>query len=127
MEDIHLRLQADLVWLTWIAFFIALPFYHFIRQRDPLIRWHEHGNVLTKPYGIWDLCGVVVFFMGMTALVSLEGEESAELTTNVLLTGSLMNIAIVCFSFSLALMCFVCVSIMNYEDFQKKAITKKVE
>jgi|MDTC01.1.fsa_nt_gb membrane protease YdiL (CAAX protease family) len=97
MEDIHLRLQVDLVWLTWIAFFIALPFYHFIRQRDPLIRWHEHGNVLTKPYGIWDLCGVVVFFMGMTALASLGGEESAELTTNVLLTGSLMNIAIVCF------------------------------
>ena len=30
-----------------------------------------------------------------------------------------------CFSFSLALMCFVCVSsIMNYEDFQKKATTK---
>ena len=31
---------------------------------------------------------------------------------------------VMCFSFSLALMCFVCVSIMNYEDFQKKATTK---
>ena len=32
---------------------------------------------------------------------------------------------VMCFSFSLALMCFVCVSIMNYEDFSEESNHQK--
>ena len=101
MEAIHLRVQTDLIWMTWIAFLIALPFYHFLRQRDPLIRWHEHGNVSTKPFQLFDVGLVLLFFLGTTALNKLAEAQSvgkeAELSLELLMTNGLLNIAILCF------------------------------
>ncbi len=101
MEAIHLRVQTDLIWMTWIAFLIALPFYHFLRLRDPLIRWHEHGNVSTKPFGMLDVGLVLAFFLGMTAINKFAEAKSVgkdvELTLELLLTNGLLNVAILCF------------------------------
>ena len=71
MDAISSRIQLDLWWFSWIAFAIAIPLYAFLRQRDPLIRWHEHGNVSTRSFNGFDLAVVIGFFLFSTMRLSM--------------------------------------------------------
>ncbi len=107
MEAIHERIQTDLHWFIWIAFAAALPIYHFLRQRDPLIRWHEHGNVETKPFSWQDVAVIVAFFLLLPQILKVlaeflaqASEEPAkefELSSTMLLTDALTKIALISF------------------------------
>ncbi len=102
MDPVHARIHDDLWWFTWIAFAIALPLFAFLRQRDPLIRWHEQGNVSTKPFGYIDLGVVVLFFFALklatgAAVSQTTASESSPLTVTLMLTDSLLKIAVMSF------------------------------
>ena len=102
MEAIHERIQTDLWWFSWIAFAVAIPLFAFLRQRDPLIRWHEHGNVSTKPFNAIDLVLVVAFFLGFKAILTValgsrEATEAENFTSVVILTDMLVKIALLSF------------------------------
>ena len=75
MAAIEERIQADLWWFGWLAFAVALPLFALLRQRDPLIRWHEDGNVPTKPFKVVDLVLVIAFFLGWKVVLTMFGEE----------------------------------------------------
>lgn len=102
MDPVHERIQADLWWFTWIAFALALPLYAFLRQRDPLIRWHEHGNVATKAFDARDLALVLVFFFGlklamMGAMAQRSPADPTSFTATLMLTDMLLKIALASF------------------------------
>lgn len=109
MEVIYERIQTDLRWFTWIAFAVALPLYAFLRQRDPLIRWHEHGNVSTKAFNALDLALVVLFFLGVRLIVlgaqalpsvtvtSNEPLSAADISSLLILTDILMKVGLASF------------------------------
>ena len=102
MEAIHERIQTDLWWFSWIAFAVAIPLFAFLRQRDPLIRWHEHGNVSTKPYQAIDLILVVAFFLGFKAILTVavgprDAAEPQTFTSVMILTDMLVKIALLSF------------------------------
>ncbi len=102
MEIVHERIQTDLWCFSWIAFAVALPLFAFLRQRDPLIRWHEHGNVSTKPYGGIDLILVLAFFLGIKAVITVfvanrETPGPENFTAAVMLTDILLKIAVASF------------------------------
>ncbi|HUF63836.1 MAG TPA: CPBP family intramembrane glutamic endopeptidase [Verrucomicrobiales bacterium] len=56
-------LHFDLLVLTWLALFLAVPAYALVRKTSPLARWNEHGNVYTGIFGKADLLLVVLFFL----------------------------------------------------------------
>ena len=81
MDAISSRIQMDLWWFSWICFAIAIPLYAFLRQRDPLIRWHEHGNVSTRTFNGFDLAVVIGFFLVFKLLMMLGTKPSSEAVT----------------------------------------------
>lgn len=102
MELVHERIQTDLWCFAWVAFAIALPLFAFLRQRDPLIRWHEHGNLSTKPYQGLDLALVVFFFFGLKvvldfATAGMESPTPDAFTSVTILTDMLLKIALLSF------------------------------
>ncbi|MFT4638183.1 MAG: membrane protease YdiL (CAAX protease family) [Verrucomicrobiales bacterium] len=103
MEAIHERIQTDLWWFAWIAFAVAIPLFAFLRQRDPLIRWHDHGNVSTKPFNWIDLILVVLIFFGIKVIMmtfvspASEGAEPPKFTSAMILTDMLVKIAMLSF------------------------------
>lgn len=81
MDAISSRIQMDLWWFSWISFAIAIPLYAFLRQRDPLIRWHEHGNVSTRSFNGFDLAVVIGFFLVFKLLMMLGTKPNSEAVT----------------------------------------------
>jgi membrane protease YdiL (CAAX protease family) len=50
MPDLSKLLLLDIFNLTLIMLGLGLIAYALIRRSNPLIRWHEHGNVWTDPF-----------------------------------------------------------------------------
>ncbi len=81
MDAISTRIQLDLWWFSWIAFGVAIPLYAFLRQRDPLIRWHEHGNVSTRSFNGFDLGVMLAYFLVLQGILMLGTKPSSEAVT----------------------------------------------
>ena len=81
MDSISSRIQMDLWWFSWIAFGVAIPLYAFLRQRDPLIRWHEHGNVSTRSFNGFDLGVVLGYFLVLQGALMLGTKPASEAIT----------------------------------------------
>lgn len=100
MDVVSSRIQMDLWWFSWIAFAIAIPLHAFLRQRDPLIRWQEHGNVGTGAFREVDLALIIGFFfvlkLGMLQLLTPTGEPPVIEAATILLD-MLIKIAVASF------------------------------
>ena len=66
----------DSYYLTIIALSVGLVTFTFVRLMNPLIRWHEHGNVWTGPFKREDLA-VVFALVGWFSLQVLGGLKIA--------------------------------------------------
>ncbi|MEM0897790.1 MAG: type II CAAX endopeptidase family protein [Verrucomicrobiota bacterium] len=49
------QILLDVFHISLLALVVGLLTYYFIRSSNPLIRWHEHGNVWTAPFGFHEL------------------------------------------------------------------------
>ena len=81
MDAISSRIQMDLWWFSWIAFGVAIPLYAFLRRRDPLIRWHEHGSVSTRSFNGFDLGVVLGYFLVLQGALMLGTKPTSEAIT----------------------------------------------
>lgn len=49
------QILLDVFHIGLLALAVGLATYFFIRKSNPLLRWHEHGNVWTAPFGFHEL------------------------------------------------------------------------
>lgn len=76
MLDPAKLLLLDIFHLTLLMLGLGLIVYALIRRSNPLIRWHEHGNVWTDPFSKIDLLVVMIlvafFYMGIRSSILTE-------------------------------------------------------
>ncbi|MFT4547567.1 MAG: membrane protease YdiL (CAAX protease family) [Verrucomicrobiales bacterium] len=70
MPDPTKLLLLDFFNLAWVMLALGLFVYFLIRRSNPLIRWHEHGNVWTYPFNFLDLVVMVVILGSYYAMIS---------------------------------------------------------
>ncbi len=109
MEDSLSGIVLDVMTLSVIALIVGLATFAAVRRANPLLRWHEHGNVWTGPFRFEDLLVVfalVAFYYyhvtvsaQLRAAQGVEGpgestERSEGMVAGMLLIGILLQITI---------------------------------
>ncbi len=109
MNEIAQGILLDVMNLTAIALVVGLITFAVVRMANPLLRWHEHGNVWTGPLRFEDLIVVFVLvgYYYLWALAAIwverqgggEGGEAREfgpmdimlsMTVTIVVTGGLL-------------------------------------
>jgi len=76
-------LLLDVFHLCLAMLVLGLIAFELIRRGNPLIRWHEHGNVWTEPFRWVDLAilaALTALFYANLQVVTSNGEELKEIT-----------------------------------------------
>ena len=81
MYDPTKPLLLDFFHLAWVMLAFGLLVYALIRRSNPLIRWHEHGNVWSEPFQAIDILMLtvilVMYYVGIRGVVAAEESSRA--------------------------------------------------
>lgn len=83
MPDLSKLLLLDIFNLTLIMLGLGLIAYALIRRSNPLIRWHEHGNVWTDPFRDIDLLIMGVIVGSYYLIIRLGATADASATSGI--------------------------------------------
>ena len=61
LDAVDARILLDVYHIGALALVVGLITFGFIRRSNPLLRWHEHGDVWTQPFGWMELKITLIF------------------------------------------------------------------